>query len=120
ALGLDARGAKPRHAQAALRELQEQQKARAKRLQRDALDRVLLDLMSYYRDVLAVALGSSAELVNAELRDRIEEQARTGGPERALRAVDEIRACREAIEGNVSPLLAVEAMTLALRSAAVG
>lgn len=116
ALGLGTRGAKPRHAQAAVRELQDQQKVRAKRLQRDALDRVLLDLMSFYRDVLVVALGSSAELVNAEQRAQIEERARTGGPERALRAVDEIRACREAIEGNVAPLLAVEAMTLALRA----
>lgn len=116
ALGLGTRGVKPRHAQAALRELQDQQKVRAKRLQRDALDRVLLDLMSFYRDVLVVALGSPAALVNTEQRVQIEERARTGGPERALRAVDEIRACREAIEGNVAPLLAVEAMTLALRA----
>lgn len=114
ALGMGTRGTKPRHAQAALRELQDQQKVRAKRLQRDALDRVLLDLMSYYRDVLALALQTGADLVNEELRPQLEQRARQGA-EQALHAIDAITQCREAILANVAPLLAVETMLLALR-----
>ena len=41
ALGYGTKGARPKQATAALKELEDQQKARAKRLQRDALDRVL-------------------------------------------------------------------------------
>ena len=67
ALGFGTKGARPRNAQAAIRELEDQQKARAKRLQRDSLDRVLTEFTSLYRDVLAVQTGSGAALVNADL-----------------------------------------------------
>ena len=115
ALGVSGKGAKPRSLQAALKDLDDQQKVRAKRLQRDALDRALLDLMSYYRDVLAVALGTGAELVNLELRPDITRAAASTPPEAVLAKVDAILACREAIAANVAPLLAVEAMTINLR-----
>ena len=46
AMGIGGRGAKPRNAQAAVRELEEQQKARVKRIQRDALDRVLTEFVT--------------------------------------------------------------------------
>ena len=37
-------------------------------------------------------------------------------PERTLRRIEAIAACREALDRNVAPLLAVEAMTMALRA----
>jgi len=52
----------------AMRDLEDRQKSRATRLKRDSLDRALLDLAGYYRDVLAVQLGASVELAN-EARD---------------------------------------------------
>ncbi len=110
ALGFGTKGARPRNAQAALRELDEQQKARAKRLQRDALDRVLTELTTYYRDVLLVQTAVASELINAELRPEIEAVARRDTPEATLRRIDAILACREALEGNVAPLLAMESL----------
>ncbi|WP_020577085.1 DNA polymerase III subunit delta' [Actinopolymorpha alba] len=112
--GSGGRGPRPRQLQAAQKELEDQQKVRAKRLQRDALDRALLDLVAFYRDVLVVALGASAELVNEELRDDIERRAHANRPELILRQIDAILACRDAIAANVAPLLAVESMTIAL------
>ena len=44
----------------ALKELERKQKSRATRLQRDALDRALVDLASFYRDVLLLQAGTSA------------------------------------------------------------
>ena len=44
ALGFGTKGARPRQAQAAMKDLEDQQKARSKRLQRDALDRALTEL----------------------------------------------------------------------------
>ncbi|MEV0993070.1 DNA polymerase III subunit delta', partial [Streptomyces sp. NPDC049949] len=45
--------------------------------------------------------------------DRI---ARASGPERTLRRIEAIIACRNALDRNVAPLLAVEAMTMSLRA----
>jgi DNA polymerase-3 subunit delta' len=115
ALGVSGKGGKTRSLQAALKELEDRQKVRANRLRRDALDRALLDLMSYYRDVLAVGLGTDAELVNLELRPDITRAATSMPPEAVLAKIDAILACREAIAANVAPLLAVEAMTISLR-----
>ena len=100
--------------QSAQKELEDQQRVRAKRLQRDSLDRALLNLVAFYRDVLAVAMGADAELVNEELRTDVERHAATTPPEQVLHHVDAILACREAIGANVAPLLAVESMTISL------
>lgn len=114
ALGVGGRGAKPRHAQAAIRDLEEQQKARGKRLQRDALDRVLTELTGYYRDVLATQTAPGVPFVNADLADEIEPIARRTSPERTVRALDAILRARTALEGNVAPLLALETLLISL------
>ncbi|NNG20888.1 DNA polymerase III subunit delta' [Naumannella sp. ID2617S] len=114
ALGFGTKGARPRQAAAALKDLEEQQKARAKRLQRDALDRALTELTGYYRDVLSEQTRAGAELVNPELAREITGLGRRSTPEATLRRIDALLACRTAIEGNVAPLLAVESMMIAL------
>jgi DNA polymerase-3 subunit delta' len=106
----------PAGAAGVLKELEQRQKRRATRHQRDALDRALVDLAAFYRDVLAVQLGAGVELNNGELRPTVIKIARAGTPESTLRRIEAILACREAVEANVAPLLAVEAMTLALRA----
>ena len=45
---------------------------------------------------------------------QITAQARRTTPEATLRRIDALLACRTAMEGNVAPLLAVEAMLLSL------
>jgi DNA polymerase-3 subunit delta' len=98
-----------------LKDLEKQQKRRATRTQRDALDRTLVDLASFYRDVLSVQVGAGVALVNDEVRGGIEVVARSSTPEQTLRRIDAVLAAREAIAANVAPLLAMEAMTLGLR-----
>lgn len=114
ALGFNTKGARPRNAQAALRELEDQQKARAKRLQRDALDRVLTEFTSFYRDVLTVQTSAGAELINAEFSGQIERLAADSTPEATVSRLDAILACRTALETNVAPLLAMESLMLSL------
>lgn len=114
ALGFGGKVAKPRHAQAALKDLAEQQKARQKRFQRDSLDLALTELTAYYRDVLSLQTGAGADLVNPDLRDQLVEVAARDGAELTVRRIDAILACRTALEGNVAPLLAVEAMLIGL------
>ena len=98
-----------------LKELESEQKKRATRTKRDAIDRALIDLAGFYRDVLAVQAGADVELVNEEMRDAVAGVARSSTPESTLRRIDAILAARTAIDANVAPLLAVEAMTVALR-----
>ncbi|MBB1484040.1 DNA polymerase III subunit delta' [Tessaracoccus sp. MC1865] len=115
ALGIGGRGsAKPRNAQAAIRELEDQQKMRGKRLQRDSFDRVLTELTGYYRDVLAAQTAPGVPLVNADLADEIEPVARRSTPEQTVHALDAILQARTALEGNVAPLLALESLLISL------
>lgn len=116
ALGVGSKGAKPRHSQAALRDLEDQQKARAKRIQRDSLDRVLSELTSYYRDVFALQTGATARLVNADMRPDLAQLARRTNPERTVTSLDAILAAREALETNVAPQLAMEALMIGLHA----
>ncbi|MGH3240444.1 MAG: DNA polymerase III subunit delta' C-terminal domain-containing protein, partial [Spirillospora sp.] len=116
ALGESEKGRMPRGTAGALKDLADRQKSRATRLKRDALDRTLLDLASYYRDVLTLQLGTGGDLLNADLAPELRTSAAHGRPEDTLRRLDAIMACRERLELNVNPLLAVESLTLALRT----
>jgi DNA polymerase III delta' subunit len=108
-------GSAPKGGAGALKELEKQQKARGTRTQRDALDRSLLDLAAFYRDVLSLQLSTGAALVHTDLTEQAGVIAGRTTAESTIQRIDAILACRVAIDGNVAPLLAVEAMALALR-----
>ncbi|MDX6312508.1 MAG: polymerase subunit delta [Streptomyces sp.] len=106
----------PRGTAGVMKDLADRQKRRSTRTQRDTLDLALIDLAGFYRDVLAVQLGTGVAIANVESREAIDRIASGSRPEHTLRRIEAILACREALERNVAPLLAVEAMTLALRA----
>ena len=114
ALGFGTKGAKPRQAQAAIKELEEQQRARTKRFQRDAIDRTLTELTGFYRDVLSIQTASGGPLINEDLKAQIVVLARKSTAESTLHRIDALLGCRAALEGNVAPLLAVEAALIGL------
>lgn len=109
-------GRMPRGTAGLMKELEDRQKRRRTRTQRDTLDLALTDLTGFYRDVLALQLGSSLAIANEEIRHDLDRIARESGPERTLRRIEAIIACRQALDRNVAPLLAVEAMTMSLRA----
>ncbi|MCF0085590.1 DNA polymerase III subunit delta' [Streptomyces jietaisiensis] len=116
ALGAAQGGRLPRGTAGVMKELEDDQKRRRRRVQRDSLDVALLDLTGFYRDVLALQLGTRLALANTDAEDALERIARDSTPEATLRRIEAIAACREALDRNVAPLLAVEAMTMALRA----
>ena len=71
--------------------------------------------MGFYRDVLVQQLDAPVEAANVDAARDIATVARASTPERTLQRVEAIMACRAAVASNVAPLLAVEALTLALR-----
>jgi DNA polymerase-3 subunit delta' len=103
-----------RGAAGALRELEDRQKSRATRLKRDSLDRALLDLAGFYRDVLMIQAGAGIELANADHEGDLHELASGSRPEATLRRIEAIMRCRERLAASVAPLLAVEEMTISL------
>ncbi|MEV7940705.1 DNA polymerase III subunit delta' [Kitasatospora sp. NPDC088264] len=106
----------PRGMAGAVKELEKRQKSRATRTRRETLGVALLDLLGFYRDVLALQLGSSGTLANEDQRQALNRVAQEGSPESTLRRIEAVLACRQALDRNVDPLLAVEAMTVALRA----
>ncbi|WDV53452.1 DNA polymerase III subunit delta' [Streptomyces coeruleorubidus] len=116
ALGAAQGGRMPRGTAGVMKDLEDKQKRRRTRTQRDSLDVALTDLTAFYRDVLALQLGSRVAIANADAEDALERLARSSSPESTLRRIEAIAACRDALDRNVAPLLAVEAMTMALRA----
>ncbi|BCJ52829.1 DNA polymerase III subunit delta' [Actinoplanes sp. NBRC 14428] len=97
-----------------LKDLEKRQKSRFTRSQRDALDRALVDLAGFYRDVLVTSLRAPVEVVHTDTAAQSSAAAGKWSPESTLRRLEAILACREAIEQNVKPKIAVEAMMLNL------
>lgn len=115
ALGAGATGRRPRALDATVKELEREQKLRRTRVQRDSMDRALVDVLALYRDVLMLQLGVDAELVNEHIRPSVDRLARSSTPESTLRRLEAVVSAREALEVNAAPLLALEAMALTLR-----
>jgi DNA polymerase-3 subunit delta' len=115
AWGVEDRGRRPAGYAGAVSTLEKDQKRRRTRMTRDAIDGVLLDLLSFCRDVLAVQCATGVALVNADVADDVHEIARLWTPESTIGAIDAIVECRSALTANAAPLLALERMMMGLR-----
>lgn len=99
----------PTH-RAQVRQLEEDQKRRAKRIQTDTLDRFLADIQTVFRDVLTVQLATGADIINAHLADDIYAYAERTSPDRTLAHLDTVATTRRRIRTNAGARLAFEAM----------
>jgi DNA polymerase III subunit delta' len=100
-----------RGATGAIRDLERRQKSRQTRASRDALDRALIDLATYFRDALLVSSGAGSIQANhPDMADRVAAMAAHAPPERLLRCIEAVLECREALAINVKPKFAVDAM----------
>lgn len=116
--GEDRKAKSSRSFKAAVGELARNQKQRDRRQLLDVVDRSLMDLLSVYRDVLGVQLGAGSALINEEERPAVTELARRTTPEDNLRRIEAVYTAREQMsEFNTPPLLALESMMVALRTA---
>lgn len=117
AYGVVERGRRPREYGPALAALEKAQKTRAKRRHLDMVDRGLTDLISVYRDAIALATGAPGGLVNEDIREQVEQIVATSSPELNLRRIGWIFAAREQmLEFNVPVALALESMMVALKT----
>ena len=115
AYGAGTRGIKATGHAAARKELEGRQKQRSKRMVKDSVDRSLIDLASFYRDVLCLQIGADTELVNEELRRELATMARGTTGEVSTQRLSAIFETRELLDGETAPLLALESLMISLR-----
>ncbi|HEY9477400.1 MAG TPA: DNA polymerase III subunit delta' [Microbacteriaceae bacterium] len=114
-LGVEPGGTIPAALRSQLKAMEDDQKRRATRSLRDGIDRILVDLLSLYRDVLLLQLGAPTEPVNLAIRSELEAAASSSTAASTLATLDAIAAARERIDGNVAPALALESMLITAR-----
>lgn len=95
--------------------LDEAQKRRNSRSLRDALDRIFVDLLALYRDVLSLQLGGGVELVNEDLTAEIIDLAGKSNSPKTIKKLDAIEEARLRISRNVREVTVLDALGASLR-----
>ena len=99
----------------ARKRIEERHKREIRRRETEAYDSVLVDVASFYRDVLLLGSGAGDEvLVNIEMRDRLERGAAAADPAWLVWALHRIESVRRSLARNVQPALALEALFMEL------
>jgi DNA polymerase-3 subunit delta' len=107
-----------RGATGAIKDLERRQKSRQTRASRDALDRALIDLATYFRDALLVAAHAGVVRRNhPDMAEPIAAMSAHVPPDRLLRCIEAVLECREALAVNVKPKFAVDAMVATIGQA---
>ena len=98
----------------AIKDLEKEQKSSTTRSIRDNIEGALLDLSTFYRDVL-VLQSNGAEILNIDLEADIANYARTTQPKRTIEQIDAILTARTNLSRNSAPLATLEALFCALK-----
>jgi DNA polymerase-3 subunit delta' len=94
----------------AVKELEKEQKSRTTRMVRDSIDGALLDIATFFRDVMMVQAGATDTLINTDMRDAITAYAHKTTPHSTVRKVNAIMKARTHLSHNAAPLLTCEAL----------
>lgn len=101
----------------AVKELEKEQKSRATRMVRDSIDGALLDIATFYRDVMMVQSGNNGAIINTDMRDEITTYASTHPHHTTIDKMSAIMAARTNLARNAAPLLTCEALMCRLAKA---
>ena len=94
----------------AVKELEKEQKSRTTRMVRDSIDGALLDIATFFRDVMMVQAGATDTLINTDMTDVITAYAHKTTPHSTVRKVNAIMKARTHLSHNAAPLLTCEAL----------
>jgi DNA polymerase-3 subunit delta' len=94
----------------AVKELEKEQKSRASRMVRDSIDGALLDIATFYRDVMMVQTGNTASVINTDMREQIEVYAENALPHSIINKIKAIMDARSYLASNAAPLVTCEAL----------
>jgi DNA polymerase III subunit delta' len=94
----------------AVKELEKEQKSRSTRMVRDSIDGALLDIATFYRDVIMVQSGNTDSMINTEMREQIESYAANSPSHSTINKINAIMEARENLARNSAPLVTCEAL----------
>jgi DNA polymerase-3 subunit delta' len=94
----------------AVKELEKDQKSRATRMVRDSIDGALLDIATFYRDVMIVQSGNTDSMINTDMREQIEIYATNSPSHSTINKINAIMEARENLARNSAPLVTCEAL----------
>ena len=94
----------------AVKELEKEQKSRATRMVRDSIDGALLDLVTFYRDVMVVQADVTESMINSDMRSEIEDYASYISTHSAVQKMSAIMEARNQLAMNAAPLVTCEAL----------
>jgi DNA polymerase-3 subunit delta' len=94
----------------AVKELEKEQKSRSTRMVRDSIDGALLDLATFYRDVMMIQSGSTEALINSDLSREIATYSTSAPASSSIKKLDDIMLTRTHLAMNAAPLAACEAL----------
>ena len=94
----------------AVKELEKEQKSRSTRMVRDSIDGALLDIATFYRDVMMVQSGNSESMINSDMREHIESYAAKSPSHSTINKINAIMDARENLTRNSAPLVTCEAL----------
>jgi DNA polymerase-3 subunit delta' len=94
----------------AVKELEKEQKSRATRMIRDSIDGALLDLATFYRDVMLMQSGSKDALINPDLSREVATYSASAPASSIIKKLDAIMESRTHLAMNAAPLATCEAL----------
>ena len=94
----------------AVKELEKEQKSRSTRIVRDSIDGALLDIATFYRDVMKVQSGNTDSMINTDMREQIESYAANSPSHSTINKIHAIMEARENLAHNSVPLVTCEAL----------
>lgn len=112
-------GAMKRSHDSEVKELAKDHKRRRRRLVVDEVDRVLVDLIGLFRDVLIVQTDAHIDLINEELRSQVEQMAAASSLEQTVRRLEALEHERRVLFAGGSPRSVVEAAMVQIKDPSV-
>jgi DNA polymerase-3 subunit delta' len=94
----------------AVKELEKEQKSRSTRMVRDSIDGALLDIATFYRDVMMVQSGEAGSMINTDMRDAIESYAAKFPAHSTINKITAIMEARTNLSHSAAPLVTCEAL----------
>ena len=94
----------------AVKELEKEQKSRSTRMVRDSIDGALLEIASFYRDVMLVQSGDTESLINTDMGEQVESYAASHSPHSTVLKINAVMDARANLARNSAPLVTCEAL----------
>jgi DNA polymerase-3 subunit delta' len=94
----------------AVKELEKEQKSRSTRMVRDSIDGALLDIATFYRDVMMVQSGNTESMINTDMHEEIESYASSHPEHSTILKINALMDARTNLARNAAPLVTCEAL----------